>query len=153
MADAYVATGNQNAITTDITALTVLQSGSATARGFIDYFSAGVAGDTTMADHMQGIVAQRATTAGTGTAVVPAPLDTAAAVSGLTGTAENHTAEPTYTSATELWDGSIHLRSLLQVHLRRPWVVPSTANAGIGFFLQSNASATQLWHFTAEWEE
>lgn len=153
MAEAFVATGNQNAISTDITALNVSQPGSAAARGFVYYFSAGVAGDTAGADQVQGIVAGRVTDLGTSDAVVPTPLDPASDVSVLTGTGENHTVEPSYTADAELWDGSIHLRSLLQVHLRNPWVIPSVASNGVGFLLQSNASATDLWHVGAEWEE
>ena len=152
MADAYVATGNQNVITTDITALVVSQTGAPTKRAGIYYFSAAFAHGTP-ADHVQGIAVQRSTAAGTDTPVVPAPLDSDAPVSLLTDTGENHTAEPTYTSATELFDGSVHIRSLLQYHARIPWLIPNTANAGIGFFLQSDGSRTDLWHFTAEWEE
>ena len=151
MGASFTTTGNQNVITTDITALTVTQRSSPVRRGNLYYFEAAFAGGTP-ADHVQGLIAQRTTTEGTGTAVVPAPHDAAEAAATVLSD-ENHTAEPTYTSATELFDGSCHMRSRLVYDARKPWVIPATADNGIGIFLQSDGSRTDLWHFMAEFEE
>jgi hypothetical protein len=151
MSDAYVATGAQNVTTTDITALVIDQGSSPTKRGRIYYLSAAFAGGTPI-DHVQGIAVQRTTATGTATPVTPVPLDGAAAAALLEAN-ENHTAEPTYTAATELLDLGVHLRSVFQYFAKSPWVIPSTANAGIGIFLQSDGSRTDLWNFAAEWEE
>jgi hypothetical protein len=102
---------------------------------------------------MQGIQFVRSTAAGTDTAVVPNPIDTADVASGLTDCGENHTVEPTYVTDGELLDQTVHMRSLLQYHARKPWVIASTASVGVGMLLASDGSRTDLWKGQMEWEE
>lgn len=85
---------------------------------------------------------QRSTAAGTATSVTPTPLDSADPASTTTA-GENHTAEPTYTSALILF------RLALNQRASHRWiadpdgglVVPATANNGIGLYTV-HASAT-----------
>jgi hypothetical protein len=96
---------------------------------------------------------RRSTAVGTeGAGVVPAPIDGDAA-SILDG-AEDHTAEPTYTAATELLDQIINQRAAFR------WVaapggallIPASANNGIGF-CAFHASYTGSAEVTAHFEE
>lgn len=151
MADAYVITGEQNVVGTDITALVCSQPVAALKRAKVYYVGASEEG--TPADFMQGIQFTRTTAAGTDTAVTPNPLDPAAGASSLTACGENHTVEPTYTANSELFDQAIHMRSLLQYHARNPWVIPVTNDNGIGALLALDGSRTDLWKVQMEWEE
>jgi hypothetical protein len=76
---------------------------------------------------------QRTTTAGTSTAVTPRPFDSAdAACSTVAG--ENFTAEPTYTANVILLLIPLNQRATFryQVDPRDGFVIPATANNGIG---------------------
>jgi len=86
-----------------------------------------------MNDQVQAVQVQRITALGTeGSGVVPAPVDAGAPASILDG-AENHTAEPTFTAATELWEEDLHIRSTGQIQLQPDswYKVPAALNAGI----------------------
>jgi hypothetical protein len=132
MADRYAVTGNQDVTTASPgdTSLHLFSPGT-THRGQVYYMS--FSADGTMADQVNTVVVQRTTAVGTeGTGVVPAPTDSDAPASILDG-AENHTANPTFTAATELWDNDVHVRALAQVQLQPDGhlMIPATANAGI----------------------
>ena len=98
----------------------------------------------TPADNVLRWVVQRSTAAGTLTAITPAPLDSADAAAEATA-GENHTVEPTYTTATELFDNAVNQRATYR------WVaapggeliVPATASNGIGFQVLSPAYTGQ----------
>jgi len=151
MADSYSITGEQNVISSDITCLVCSQPATALTRAEVYYVAASEEG--TPADFMQGIQFTRTTAAGTDTAVTPLPFDSDAPASQLSACGENHTVEPTYTSNAELFDQAVHMRSLLQYHARKPWIVPNTNNAGIGMLLASDGTRTDLWKGQMEWEE
>jgi hypothetical protein len=132
--DAYAATGAQTTTASPgDTTLAVLAE--ANHRGFIHdiIFSQ----SATPADTELQWLVRRLTAVGTeGAGVVPITINDpgGTAAAGLDG-AENHTAEPTYTSATEILDFDLNQRATFR------WVatpeiggivVPATANNGIG---------------------
>lgn len=133
MADSYVVTGNQAAVEASPgeTFLNLFSPGT-THRGSVYYLSLSVGGS--MADQLQTVQIQRTTVVGTeGAGVVPAPLDPDAPASILDG-AEDHSVEPTYTAALELWHNDVHVRALAQVQLQPDGrlMIPALASAGIG---------------------
>ena len=133
MSDRYVATGNQAAVesTPGETILTVFADGT-TVRAEAYYIALSAGG--TMADQLQQFEIQRITALGTeGAGVVPAPLD-GAAPAAIFDAGENHSAEPTFTSATELWEQAVHVRALAQIQLQPDGhiLLPATTNAGLG---------------------
>jgi hypothetical protein len=78
-------------------------------------------------------VLQRCTTAGTSTAVVPQPLDPADAATE-TDAGENHTIDPTYTSAAIMMEVALNQRATFR-WVAAPGselVAPATASNGIG---------------------
>ena len=132
MADRYATTGNNAAITGAASTSLTLHSLGTTHRAEIFYaaFSAG----GTMADQVVEEIVQRLTALGTeGATAVPTPFDGAAPAAIFDG-GQNHSVEPTYTAATELWDENIHVRALAQLQLQPDghWMLPATLNAGIG---------------------
>lgn len=149
MAGKYSAHGDQNLSSSTITALHVV--GASTTRGFVKDVVIGNSG--TPADLTSIHTCQRITAAGTSTAVTPTKLDLAdGAAECVCG--ENHTAEPTYTANTEIWEIPLNHRATFR-WVAAPGmeiVLPATANAGVGFS-SLHASATTLWDVTAMWEE
>ena len=135
MADRYAVTGTQAGVETDSgeTILNLMTTiASPLSRAEIYYFTVSAGG--TMADQLQTVILQRTTAVGTeGTGVVPAKLDLGAPTGSFDG-AENHSAEPTYTSATEFWEEDVHIRALAQIQLQPDGhiLLPATQNAGVG---------------------
>ena len=135
MADRYAVTGEQTAVEVSPgeTLINLFNTPVApTTRAEIFYFSVSAGG--TMADQLQRVQAQRTTAVGTeGAGVVPAPFD-GAAPTGDMDAGEDHSAEPTYTAATELWEEDVHLRALAQIQLQPDgrYILPATQNAGLG---------------------
>ena len=153
MSGRYAVTGIQTAVeaTPGETILALFPSATTT-RGKIYYFSVSAGG--TMADLLQRVQVQRITALGTeGAGVVPVALDPGDPASICDG-AEDHSAEPTFTSATEIWDQDVHVRATPQVQLQPDShiVLPVTANNGIAmrsFGLSSGytGSAHATFHF------
>ena len=95
------------------------------------------------ADQVARLVAQRYTVDGTGTAVVPTPLDPADAAM-LGEAAEAHTVEPTYTGVLYVAAFDIHMRNPL-LYYAPPGgeiVVPATDDSGIGYWWADISSGT-----------
>ena len=110
--------------------------------------------DGTPSDIMIRFQAMRSTAAGTSTAVTPAQLDGSGIAAEATA-GENHSAEPTYTAATELIDVDRHFRAPFQFVAVDPtagFQVPATAANGVGF-RGFHASATPGLNVTAHWAE
>lgn len=132
MTDRYTVTGLQTAVeTTPGETILSLFSPGTTNRGAIYYMAFSAGG--TMADQLQTVQVQRTTAQGTeGAGVVPAPVDSDAPASILDG-GEDHSVEPTFTAATELWEQDVHVRALAQVQLQPDGhlMIPATLNAGI----------------------
>ena len=65
--------------------------------------------------------------------MVPVAFDFSETAS-ITDGAEDHSAEPTYTSATEFWDQPVHLRATPQIQLQPDahLLLPVTTTSGIG---------------------
>lgn len=94
--------------------------------------------DGTPADNAMSWKMDRQTTLGTGSAAVPAPLDTADAAALITATV-NHTIEPTVTAATQLIEVGVNQRASYR-WVASPGgelVVPATNLAGIGLRAKS----------------
>lgn len=109
MADKYAVTGSQSANTSTPgkTTLNLFNPGT-TKRGQI--YDVMISASGTPADNALMWTLQRTTAVGTeGAGVVPTPIDGGAA-SILDG-AETHSAEPTFTAATELWQQMLHQRA------------------------------------------
>ncbi len=142
MADRYAVTGNQAAVesTPGETILTLFTATAAPkSRAEIYYFAVSAGG--TMADQLQTVTVQRITAIGTeGAGVTPAKLDLGAPAGEFDG-GENHSAEPTFTAATELWEEDVHIRALAQVQLQPDGhiLLPATQNAGIGMVSYSGS--------------
>lgn len=86
---------------------------------------------------------QRVTTLGTRTAVVPIPRDPADPAC-VTVAGENYTIEPTYTANNEVLEEGVNQRATFrwQVDPLMGWVIPATANNGIGFQTPSPSPAS-----------
>ncbi len=150
--DSYIATGAQAAVTTPgsggDTALAIIAS--TLTRADIEHFSIGHSGAPD--DKSITWLIRRLTAVGTeGAGVVPAKTDLASPVAQLDG-AEDHSVEPTYTAATELWDEPLNQRATWQLWTSPKFAfkIPATANAGIGFTPQSAtyvlpAEASAMW--------
>lgn len=135
MADRYAITGQQLVVEVSPgeTILNLFNSPAApVTRGEIFYFSVSAGG--TMADQLQRVQVQRTTAVGTEGAGVTPSIFGDVGLAGSYDGGEDHSAEPTYTAATELWDEDVHLRALAQIqlqpdgHLR----MPATQNVGMG---------------------
>lgn len=103
-----------------------------TTRAQVIYVSLSAGGS--MADQLQTIQIQRTTAVGTeGAGVVPENNDPDAPASELDA-GENHSAEPTYTSATEFWENDVHIRALAQIQLQPEahWKLAAVQNNGLG---------------------
>ncbi len=153
MSEQYVVTGEQTAVETSPgeTILTLFASGT-TRRGWMHYFTASAGG--TMADQVQRVQLQRITALGTeGAGVTPALKDLGGTAAVLDG-GEDHSVEPTYTAATELWDQDVHIRATPQIQLQPDShiVLPATANAGLGM-RSFSANYTGIAHAGFEYSE
>lgn len=152
MAHRYAVTGSQDVTTATPgdTSLAVLTGTGGRASVYDFILTCG----GTPADNAIQWLARRLTAVGTeGAGVVPAPLDPADAASTTDG-AENHTAEPTYTAATELFDQIINQRAAFR-WVAAPGgelVAPATASNGIGF-TAFHASYTGSAEVTAHFYE
>ena len=151
-AEKYAATGLGAAIAVSPGKTALGVTGATTVRPSIYMIDASI--DGTPSDVMIRIQAMRSSAAGTSTAVTPAQLDgsgiAAEAVAG-----ENHSAEPTYTAATELLDVDRHFRAPLQfvaVDAASGLQIPATAAAGIGV-RGFHASVTPGLNVSAHWTE
>ena len=88
----------------------------------------------TPADNAIQTLLRRMTALGTSTGVVPVSVDNSG-VASLTTCGEDHTVEPTYTAASELFDQIINQRATYR-WVAAPGgeiVLPATANAGVGW--------------------
>ena len=149
----YSASGSQNlpASSTPITALTIA-SQSTVHRNII--YDINIANVGAPADLVTLHTIQRITAVGTaGSAVTPSLLDIADRAS-QSAVGENHSSEPTYTSATELLEIPLNHRATFR------WVAapggeiitPATNNAGIGA-KAIHATARTEWRVGCMWEE
>lgn len=149
--DRYSATGEQTVTATPgDTALAVIAA--TVTRGQIHdiiFSHAAVPADTVI----QWLV-RRFTAVGTeGAGVVPIALDPGAPAAQLDG-AENHTVEPTYTAASELFDNDLNQRASFR-WVAAPggeFVIPAVANNGIGVTPISAAYSGDA-KVTAHWQE
>ncbi len=152
MAASYKAYGTQMLTGTPDSALTILGNASTPRRHWIEEITFGILGAP--ADNNSDWVVQRATAEGTATEVVPTkddPADVAASAN----VGENHTVEPTYTSAEELLEYPLNHRATFRwvaPNEKRRLVTPATASAGIGV-QTGHASATVDYGVQAGWEE
>ena len=149
----YSASGSQNlpASSTPITALTIASQSTVHRNIIYDIVIANVGSP---ADLVTLHTIQRITNPGTaGSAVTPSLLDIADRAS-QSAVGENHSSEPTYTSATELLEIPLNHRATFR------WVAapggelitPATNNAGIGA-KAVHASADTEWRVGCMWEE
>ena len=149
----YSASGSQNLpeSTTPITALTIASQSTVHRNIIYDIVIANVGAP---ADLVTLHTIQRITAVGTaGSAVTPSLLDIADRAS-QSAVGENHSSEPTYTSATELLEIPLNHRATFR------WVAapggeiitPATNNAGIGA-KAAHASASTEWRVGCMWEE
>ena len=126
-------------------------TGGTTYRPYI--FNGGVGSSATPADNAIEWLVQRFTAAGTSTSVTPTADDPAdPAASSACGI--NHTVEPTYTAGVILWHRALNQRATIgfQIDPDSPWVIPATANNGLG--LQPiNSSFTGTVDFHIEFAE
>lgn len=135
MADRYAITGQQNAAAPADTC-TAVEAVNLTRGELYDLVFGSSDGPADVALRWE---VMRFTAAGTRTAVVPAPLDPAAPAAQLGG-GENHTAEPTYTAATELLDFGLHQRATYR-WIASPggeFTIPAVAANGIGARVSPN---------------
>ena len=149
----YSASGSQNlpASSSAITALTIASQSTVHRNIIYDIVIANVGSP---ADLVTLHTIQRITNPGTaGSAVTPSLLDIADRAS-QSAVGENHSSEPTYTSATELLEIPLNHRATFR------WVAapggelitPATNNAGIGA-KAVHASADTEWRVGCMWEE
>lgn len=149
MAGNYAATGQG---TTGLNKTMLGLTAAATVRPSLFYFAIGSA--ATPADQAGVFELKRYTAVGTGTDVTPKPLDPADPAA-LCTTKENHSAEPTYTSAEELWTAGLNQRATLQwwaYNDNARIIVPASANNGIGLKTSSHTGAPTT-DVTFHWSE
>lgn len=151
MPKTYAIEGSQNIANAadtvlGLTASTVIKPG-------ITFLTVGLDASASPVDISLNLTVQRYTAAGTATAVTPRVLDpgNTAAVS---TAGENHTAEPTYTSAAELLVASFNSRNTYQWYAYPGFEMFATAAAanGLGVFL-THASDTSLHTATIHFVE
>ena len=147
----YSASGSQNLASSAITALTIAAQSTAH-RNIVYDITIGNVGAP--ADLVTLHTLQRITAVGTAaSAVTPSLLDLADRAS-QSAVGENHSSEPTYTSATELMEIPLNHRATFR------WVAapggelitPASNNSGIGA-KALHASATTEWRVGVMWEE
>lgn len=118
--------------------LTAATGATTLRRGWI--YDVTVGADGTPGDNEITYKIDRQTTVGTATAATPAPLDPADAAALLTANV-NNTAEPTVTSATQLFEMPLNQRASYHWMCRdgSELVVPATNAAGLGLRAKSAA--------------
>jgi hypothetical protein len=135
MADRYAVTGEQLVVEVSPgeTILNLFNSPAApVTRGEVFYFSASAGG--TMADQVQRVQLQRTTAVGTeGAGVTPAAFNDVT-LAGSFDAGEDHSVEPTFGAATELWEEDVHVRALAQIQLQPDghFLMPATQFGGLG---------------------
>ncbi len=153
MADRYAVTGEQLVVEVSPgeTILNLFNSPAApVTRGEVFYFSASAGG--TMADQLQRVQLQRTTVTGTeGAGVTPAAFNDVT-LAGSFDAGEDHSVEPTFTAATELWEEDVHVRALAQIQLQPDghFLMPATQFGGVGcrsFSATYGGSAHATIHF------
>ena len=147
----YGAFGNNTLASSADTALTVAANASIPNRNYISEYIVGDEG--TPADNVVLYTVQRCTALGTNTLVTATKLDIADRVAGaLCG--ENHSAEPTYTSAEELAEFPLNTRATFRwvAGPGKELVTPATAASGLGW-ATLHASATTDYGVQAYWSE
>lgn len=147
----YSIDGTQNVASPDDSTLSVVADGTRPRRLKIYDFTVG--SEATPADNALVHTAQRATAAGTATAVVPLALDPADAATEADA-GENHTIEPTYTADAILWKIAANQRATYR-WVAAPGgelVTPATAANGVGWFT-THASFTGLVNAVVHFEE
>lgn len=147
----YSASGLQTTASTADTALTVASNAAIPNRNWITEFI--IADIGTPADNVFIWTAQRCTALGTNTLVTATKLDPANRIAGaLCG--ENHSAEPTFTSAEELIEFGLNARATFRwvASPGQELVTAATAANGIGWWTD-HASATTNHRVTALWKE
>lgn len=153
MSAKYAGTGQDAAITTTpgTTAFEVHAITATLRRGWLYYFNFGFGG--TPADIAIRMQVMATTAAGTATAVTPKALQSADVASMMTA-GENHSAEPTYTAASEFFDVAMPQRSIFQWQAipggELVWPATNVNGIGIKCF---HASSTVDAECTAHWEE
>ncbi len=152
MGASYKGYGTNTLAATGDTALSIIGNASTPRRHWIEAITFAIQGAP--ADNNSDWTVQRCTAEGTATEVVPTKDDPAdAAASANVG--ENHTVEPTYTSAEELLEYPLNHRATFRwvaPNEKRRLVTPATASAGVGIITE-HASATVDYGVQAEWEE
>ena len=147
----YTASGSQNLASSAITALTVAAQSTAHRNEVYDINIGNVGAP---ADLVTLHTIQRITAVGTaGSAVTPGLLDLADRAS-QSAAGENHSSEPTYTSATELLEIPLNHRATFR-GVAAPGselITPATNNSGLGA-KALHASATTEWRVGFMWEE
>ena len=110
--------------------------------------------EATPGDNAIRLTAQRYSNDGTGTAVVPKPLDMADPVM-LGVAADNHTVEPTYTAAEIMLDLPFNQKKGFVYYAPEgaEIVVPATDNAGIGFQTDTINTGTPVGTMTIHQRE
>ena len=151
MAARYTASGDQTLTTTAVTALTVGSNATTANRLYLEEYSLQNVG--TPADLVTLHTLQRVTALGTGTLVTATKKDMADRVA-QAACAENHTAEPTYTAAEELYEDGLNHRGKYRwvAGPGQEVVVPATVAAGLGF-KALHATAVTDWRALAAWRE
>lgn len=144
----YAATG-QGTTGTNKTILGL--TAAATVRPALFYFAVGSA--ATPADQAGVFELKRFTAAGTSTDVTPKPFEPADPAA-LCTAGENHSVEPTYTAAGELWSTGINQRATLQwwaYNDNGRIILPATAANGVGLKTSSHTgtpTADATFHWT-----
>jgi hypothetical protein len=148
----YSASGSQTLTTSATTCLGITSNTSTVQRNWVYELVFGNIG--TPADHLSVWVVQRTTAPGTaGTAITPTKLDLAdRAAQAVAG--ENHSSEPTYTSAQEVMEVPLNHRATYRWVAKdgSEIVCPATSGDGIGIH-SLHASATTDFRAGAWWEE
>jgi hypothetical protein len=126
--------GSKATASPPLTALIITSGGTSSPRPKITQVVLGTTGAPST-DAGYRVTAQRATTAGTATAVTPNPVDPAETACETTA-GSNATAEPTFTANSILLDASCNPRATwtwMPYQTEGELIVPATANNGIGF--------------------
>ena len=148
----YSASGSQNLSSSLITALTIAAQSTAHRNEVYDITigNVGAPADLVTLHTIQRISNPNASNC---TAVTPSLLDLADRAS-QSAAGENHSSEPTYTSATELLELPLNHRALFRWAAAPDGyiVTPATNNSGIGA-KALHASATTEWRVGFMWEE
>jgi hypothetical protein len=154
LANNDIAIGSQQNLSTAYKTLVQLHAttGATTLRrGWV--YDIMVGADGTPADNVLNWIVNRSTTAGTGTAHVPTPLETGDAACLLTGTV-NYTIEPTVTDQTGLLQVAVNQRASYR-WVAAPggeFVVPAINVTGIAVRAKSPAYASTATASMSFWE-